>query len=219
MIMALFKKNKFELLTDKADRKTVLRAMESIVERVRSEKVELVVGLEKSGRPTAILFRETWKKMFPKENPPKLYFINPEMELLANNFRENLQRGNGKLMQELGRIGNGKVLVLDDSAYFGLQTMITRNALKKLGAKNVMTAVLAKGRVASVDFYGKQKSWKFDDESSRFLELSKGKATGVRDNASVVSKANPNPVASAFRRDIKRLAAQAGKKKFRIFRR
>jgi len=217
---ALFgKRQKFELLRDKADRKNVLGAIESVVERAKAEKVELVVGLEKSGRPTAILFRETWKRMFPKENPPKLYFINPELELLANDFRENIQKGNKRLLRELGQIGNGKVLVLDDSAYFGVQTMATRNALKRLGVKNVMTAVLAKSRAANVDFYGKQKSWKFDDESSRFLALSKGKATGVRDNGSVVSKANPNPVSGAFRRDIKRLASKAGKKKFRIFRR
>ena len=50
----------------------------NVIEEFRRKGVTTIVGIDKSGRPPALLVWKTWKKLYPREDP-KLFFINPSI--------------------------------------------------------------------------------------------------------------------------------------------
>lgn len=226
--MILSKKPKFEVLTDSADRRRVLKRIEKIVSYAHEKNVGLVIGLDKSGRPTTMLFREVWKRKFPEEKVPDCFFLSPDLWQVmdidfaqeAPAFKEKIKQQNLGLWKNLNDLKDKKVLVLDDLAFSGMKITGIENLLHRMGVKNILSAVLAKDSMAerlNPDIFGGTKPKKLSYTTSQFLALSKSQATAVKERGMrIVAIGNPNPVSNAMRYDIKRLAQKARRTRRRV---
>jgi len=72
--------------------------MVDLIETIKDQDTEVVIFTDKSARPLSWVFRKSWKKLYPKEPPPEIKFLNVGTEKRPDDFPNH---GTARLIRKL----------------------------------------------------------------------------------------------------------------------
>lgn len=165
------------------DRKEVFEFSKSIAEYIKENKIKDLVIIDRSSRPLYVGFMEYWKKVYPQEPMPKIFFVNPkgfkdkdtmdaealidvDMEAYRkDDITESIgsARSEKEILAEFEKAypklmadKNEPILVFDTCIHSGDSLYPVTQALKKLGFKDTKIGAVnpsPKEAKVSTDFF------------------------------------------------------------------
>lgn len=132
---------KFEISNRYDNGEEMKRVALEITKFIEDKKVKTIIALERSGRPAGLLVLSVYKKIYPNEKVPDVFFLNP------NNLDDLniLERRNSLLYKHLIKDKEEPVMVLDEYCSSGDTIKMMKSFLIDFGINKVYCASLGHG--------------------------------------------------------------------------
>ncbi|MFH1751298.1 MAG: hypothetical protein ABH863_06460 [Candidatus Micrarchaeota archaeon] len=122
---------KFKIFIPQKTGRKLLQFTREAIEHARREGIGGIIATEVAGRPLGILFLEAWKRLYPEERPPRIYFINPFGNIPSGKTRAGLG-----IIRAIRYKPDIKLLVLDDIRKTGrTESQISRFLVEQGGVR------------------------------------------------------------------------------------
>lgn len=113
----------WKFLQNPAERIMIEFGIIELIQKVKDERFDILIFLDKSARPLSWIFQKSWKLIYPDQKSPEIKFVNPPKKMMDSPKTIAEKEQQLKIKKEFedifGKHLQGKILLVDEKSSSG----------------------------------------------------------------------------------------------------
>lgn len=134
--------NNYQFFKASESRRDIFEIAKGVSEYLHENNVNQLVLIDRAARPAHVAIREYWKTIYPDEDVPKIYFVNPDGFSRINQSQKKIKQELESSYPELIKHKDEPLLIFDTCIHSGRTIKKTLKSFQNNGFSKIRTGFI-----------------------------------------------------------------------------